>query len=175
MSYVALKEGDEVGVMTFGTEPGGECDFAARKGMASLNALMARVYDIQPGPVHSDYLAAARRLMTAYRKRSLVVLLTNFRGEDAAELQPALRLMRTRHLVMVASLREQVLGEMMEQAVDTVRQSVEVAGAHYFEQARHQAFARCVGRDALSLDVEPADLPVSLVNRYHAVKTARML
>jgi hypothetical protein len=32
-----------------------------------------------------------------------------------------------------------------------------------------------VGHDALSVDVEPAQLAVALVNRYHAVKRARLL
>jgi hypothetical protein len=47
--------------------------------------------------------------------------------------------------------------------------------AHLFAQARRDAFARVVGQDPLSIDVEPAQLAVSLVNRYHAVKRAGLL
>lgn len=175
MSYVALKDGDEVGAMTFGTAPGQQRHFAPRKGSATLNALIARLHDIEPGATHSDYLLAAQALLRVQHKRALVVLLTNFRDEDSAELQPALKLLRQRHLVLVASLRERVLREIAEQPLDTPGQAIEVAGAHVFEQSRRDAFNRVVGHDALSVDVEPHQLAVALVNRYHAVKRSGLL
>jgi len=175
LTHVALKEGDEVGAMTFGHALGQGRRFAPRKGAATLNALMARLYDIQPGNDHSDYLEAAREVMKAQRKRALVIVLTNFRDEDAAELTPALKLLRTRHLVLVASLRERVLRELANQEMRTSEQAIDVAGAHWFEQARRDSFRRVTGLDALSVDVEPRLLPVALVNRYHAVKKARLL
>ncbi|MEO8152513.1 MAG: DUF58 domain-containing protein [Rhizobacter sp.] len=175
LSYVALKEGDEVGALTFGNAAGQQRRFAPRKGGATLNALMARLYDIEPSATHSDYLMAAQDLLRAQHKRALVIVLTNFRDEDAAELTPALKLLRTRHLVLVASLRERVLRQLGEQPITQERHAVEVAGAHLFAQSRGDAFRRVVGHDALSVDVEPDALPVALVNRYHAVKRAGLL
>ena len=175
LGYVALKEGDEVGAMTFGNPPGEQRDFAPRKGIATLNALMNRLHDIEPGATHSDYLVAAQELLRLHPKRALVIMLTNFRDEDAAELQPALRLLRQRHLVLVASLRERVLGELAAQPLNQPQHAVEVAGAHLFQQSRRDAFAGVVGNDPLSIDVEPAQLAVALVNRYHAVKKSGLL
>ena len=91
------------------------------------------------------------------------------------ELEPALRLLRTRHLVLLASLRERVLREIAEQPLRGDAQAIEVAGAHLFAQARADAFARLAARDALLVDVEPARLPAELVNRYRAVKRAGLL
>jgi len=175
LAHVALKEGDAVGAMTFGTAPQDARLFAPRKGQASLNALVASLYDIEPRATHSDYLVAATELIRAHRKRALVVVLTNFRDEDMPELEPALRLLRTRHLVLLASLRERVLREIAEQPLRSDVQAVEVAGAHLFAQARSDAFARLAARDALLVDVEPARLPAELVNRYRAVKRAGLL
>ena len=175
LSYVALKEGDEVGAMTFGCPPEERRDFAPRKGSATLNALMNRLHDIQPGATHSDYLLAAQELLRVQKRRALVIVLTNFRDEDAAELRPAIKLLRRKHLVLVASLRERVLGHIASQPLVHARDAVDVAGAHLFEQSRRDAFARVVGNDPLSVDVEPADLAVALVNRYHAVKRAGLL
>ena len=175
LSYVALKEGDEVGAMTFGCPPEERRDFAPRKGSATLNALMNRLHDIQPGATHSDYLLAAQELLRVQKRRALVIVLTNFRDEDAAELRPAIKLLRRKHLVLVASLRERVLGHIASQPLVHARDAVDVAAAHLFEQSRRDAFARVVGNDPLSVDVEPADLAVALVNRYHAVKRAGLL
>lgn len=183
LAYVALAQGDEVGAMTFGHAPGAGDGaatarlFAPRKGRESLNALMASLYAVQPTPAHSDYLRAARDLMTRHAKRALVVVLTNFRDEDAAELAPALRLLRTRHLVLLASLREPVVRELIEQplAGRAGSAAIEVASAHLYQQSRAAAFSRLAAQDALLIDVEPQQLPVELVNRYHAVKRAGLL
>ena len=179
LAHVALKEGDAVGAMTFGTEPSNARHFAPRKGHASLNALIAAIYDIEPRATHSDYLSAAAELMRVQRKRALVVVLTNFRDEDSAEIEPALRLLRSRHLVLLASLRERVLREIAEQPLGTGvggdAKAVEIAGAHLFAQSRRDAFARLATRDGLLIDVEPSQLPAQLVNRYRAVKRAGLL
>ena len=175
LAYVALKEGDEVGAMTFGGPPGQTRRVAPRKGVQSLNPLIAALYDIEPQATHPDYRVAATELMQGLRKRSLIVILTNFREEDAAELGPALKLLRTRHLVLLASLRERALREVAEQPLAVERDAIEVAGAHLFAQARDDAFGRLAARDAYLLDVEPEQVAVALVNRYRAVKRAGLL
>ncbi len=175
LAHVALKDGDEVGALTFGTAPEHKRAFAPRKGLATLSALTAVLHDIQPEATHSDYLIAARDLMRVHSKRALIVLLTNFRDEDAPELDAALKLLRSRHLVLLASLRERVLREMTEQPLKESRHAVEVAGAHLFAQARGDAFRRLAERDALMVDAEPERLAVELVNRYHTAKRAGLL
>ena len=175
LSYVALREGDEVGVITFGNPPGQSRSFAPRKGLNTLGALMNALYDLQPSATHSDYAAAVREVARAHPRRALVIMLTNFRDEDADELRPALQLLRRGHLALVASLRERVIGHLAARPLDTPRRGIEVAAAHLFEQTRRDAFARVVNHDALSIDVEPAQLATALVNRYHAVKRAGLL
>ncbi|HEY2592633.1 MAG TPA: DUF58 domain-containing protein, partial [Chloroflexota bacterium] len=164
-----------VGAMTFGHDPSQQRHCAPAKGMAALNSLVARLYDVEPGPTHSDYLAAARDLMLRVPRRSLVVVLTNFRDEDCQELEDAFKLMCTRHLVLLASLKEGVVAEIMAQPLEDSHAIAEVASAHWFQNARTEAFRRLSGRDQLLVDVEPAMLATTLVNRYHAVKRARLL
>ena len=175
LAYVALKDGDAVGAMTFGHDASQQRHFAPSKGMGALNALVARLHDVEPTPTHSDYLAAARDLMLRLRRRSLVVVLTNFRDEDCEELEDALKLMRTRHLVMLASLKEGVVAEIVSQPLDGPRSVVDVASAHWFQNARADAFRRLSGKNQLLVDVEPERLAAALVNRYHAVKRGRLL
>lgn len=175
LAYVALKDGDAVGAMTFGHDVSQQRHFAPSKGMGALNALVARLHDVEPTPTHSDYLVAARDLMTRLRRRSLVVVLTNFRDEDCEELEDALRLMRTRHLVLLASLKEGVVAEIAGQPLEAHQAVADVAAAHWFQHARAEAFRRLSGKNQLLVDVEPERLAAALVNRYHAVKRARLL
>ena len=175
LSYVALKQGDEVGAMTFGTPPGEARSFPPRKGVQALNLLMGELYAVQPTPTHSDYIAAARDFLTRHNKRSLVVIITNFRDEDSSELGSALRLLRTRHLVLLASLREGITRELASQPLTSTEAAVEIASAHLFEQSRRDAFNRLAARDALMVDAEPERLGVELVNRYQAAKGAGLI
>lgn len=175
LSYVALTQGDAVGAMTFGTPPGEGRWFAPRKGARTLNALIGQLFAVQPTLAPSDYLSAARDLLTRQHKRALVILITNFRDEDGTELDHALRLLRTRHLVLVASLRERVVGDLLEQPLTTGDAAVAVASAHLYEQARRDAFNRLAARDALMVDAIPERLGVDLVNRYHAVKRSGLI
>jgi len=175
LTYVALKHGDAVGALTFGSPPGEERWAAPRKGAATLNSLMSELYAVQPTPTHSDYLSAAKDLLRRHRKRSLVIVVTNFRDEDSSELGQALRLLRTRHLVMTASLREQIVRQLAEQPLTSGRAAIEVASALHYEQQRRDAFNAIAAKDSLMVDAEPERLSIELVNRYHAVKRAGMI
>lgn len=172
LAYVALRQGDAVGVMTFGTPRGQERSFAPSKGAQRLNAMMAQLYDIEPTLTHADYVAAAQELMRRQRKRALVIIVTNFRGEVSTELGYALRLLRTRHLVLLASLREVVIAKLANQPIGTADAAIEVASAHLYEQSSRDAFMRLAAHDVLMLLTEPDRLGIELVNRYHALKRA---
>ena len=175
LTYVALRHGDAVGAMTFGTSAGEARSFAPRKGAGALKALMGELYAVQPTATHSDYIAAARNLLLRQRKRALVIVITNFRDEDSGEIGQALRLLRTRHLVMLASLRERIVGELMSQPIVSGDAAIEIASAHLYDQARREAFNRLAAHDALMVDAEPERLGIELVNRYHAVKRAGLI
>jgi uncharacterized protein (DUF58 family) len=172
LAYVALRQGDAVGAMTFGTPSGQERSFAPSKGARKLNALMGQLYDIQPTPTHADFVAAARDLLRRQRKRALVVIVTNFRDEVSTELGYALQLLRSRHLVLLASLRELIVGELTSQPLVSGDAVIEVASAHLYEQSTRDAFKRLAARDALIFSTEPERLGIELVNRYHALKRA---
>lgn len=174
LSYVALAQGDAVGAMTFGTPPGQDRSFPPRKGVHALNALMAELYDVQPTVTHADYVAAARTVTERLPKRALVIIITNFRDEDSPELTFALRLLRRRHLVLVASLRERIVDQLIAQPISDDA-TVDIAAAHLYEQSRRDAFNRLAARDAVMVDAPPERLGVDLVNRYHALKRAGVM
>ena len=172
LSYVALQRGDAVGAMTFGTPQEDERSVPPKKGKHALHGLMSAFFGVQPTLNYSDYVLAAEQLLRRQRRRALVIVITNFRDEDSSELSHALRLLRSRHLVLVASLRERIVRDLMMQPLVSNESAVEIASAHLYEQARRDAFNRLADRDGLMVDAEPDQLGVALVNRYHAVKRA---
>ena len=134
-----------------------------------------------PAPASESIPAAFERLeqlalaAEAPKKRALVIVITNFRDEDSSELGYALRLLRSRHLVMLASLRERIVGELISQPLISGEAAQDIASAHLYEQSRRDAFNRMAGHSPLTIDAEPDQLGVQLVNRYHAAKRAGLI
>lgn len=172
LAWVALRQGDLVGLATAG---GIDRHLPAVKGRGGLAALVGAVYDLEPTLEPADYQAAAANLLARQRRRALVVVLTNLRDEDADELQPALRLLCARHLVLLASLKEQTLREVASQEPDTLEKALEVATTHGYLAARQKAHEKIKGQGALVLDVEPDRLAIEVVNRYLEIKRGGQL
>ena len=166
-AYVALREGDAAGLLTFA---GTERWLPPRKTGAALDELLQSLYDLQPAPTATDYLAAARAYSARVRKRSLVILVTNLRDEEDDTLLPALQLLRARHLVLVANLRERTLEQALESPVQDFEGALLHGAIHDYLGQRRRSFERIHAEGVLTLDVLPDQLPVALVNRYLALK-----
>ncbi len=175
LAFVALKQGDSVGALSFGQAVGGDRYFAPDKGAAALTRLTNTFHDLQPQPRTGDYLEAAKALMVRVPKRAMVVILTNLRDEDEDELQLAIRVLSTKHLVVLASLREAALDTVLERDVKTFDDALEVASAQHYLEARGRTFSRLVRKETFALDVPPAMLPIALVNQYLEIKRSGRL
>lgn len=167
LAHVALRQGDAVGMMTFG----GDTRYVPpRKSQAQIQHLLARVFDLQSSLHAPDYYQAAVQLLRQQRKRSLVVLVSNLRDEDDSGLFAGVQLLRQRHLVVVASLREQILDAALRAPTDTLDAALtQAATAQYLEQ-RKRGFALLQASKIPCLDVEPQNLAVALINHYQDMK-----
>ena len=172
LAYVALRQGDSVGFLTFS---GTERWLPPVQGNVGLEAILRLVYDLETTQSPSDYLEAATRLMMRQKRRALVLLLSNLRDEDSDEIVPALRLLRTRHLVLLASLRETVLKETLERPVEGLKDALRVGAVHRYLSARGQVLDKLQVGGILTLDTEPEMLPYQVVNRYLEVKRSGLL
>ncbi len=172
LAYVSLRQGDAVGFLTMS---GTQRWLAPRKARATVSLILNRVYDLHPTLHTTDYYSAALELMKRLRKRALVVILSNLRDEDDDTLAPALGLLQSRHLVLFASLREQILSRALASRADTFDRALTHAATADYLQRRSIAFRRLERRGAVCVDVEPAELPIALVNRYIDIKRSGRL
>lgn len=172
LTYIALRQGDAVGMLSFSGTPRW---LPPRKGLTAMNHMLNTLYDLHAGLHTPDYSQAVQQLMARQSRRALVVLLTNLRDEDGDDLLPALHLLRRRHLVLLANLREPVLDRMLESDIGTLDQALERAAAHAYLAHRQQAHEGIKRAGVLSLDVPPDQLAVQVVNRYLSIKSSGML
>ena len=169
VAHVALRQGDQVAVKSFG---GSDRWLPPIKGGHAMPVLLNHLYDYQTTPAPSDFPEAVEKLMARQRRRSLVILLTNLRGEDGKELLPALQTLQSRHLVLLASMREEVTRDALSQPVESFPSALRHLAAGRYVQERREILATLGALGILTLDSTAGEFPVALANRYSDIKAA---
>ena len=146
-----------------------------RKGGDPVRRLLEQTYDLQSSPAAADYLVAARELLSRQERRALVLLLTNVRDEDQAELQQAVAMLVRRHLVLVADLREAALDAVFDQPVRDLDGALRLHAVYDYLERRRLSHQRLRHQGALALDLLPSQLPAALVNQYFDIKSSGRL
>lgn len=172
LGFMAQKQGDAVGLMTFG---GDLRWLAPAKGRTGLDRLLAGVYDLQPSDTAPDFTQAASALLNRLSKRAFVVIITNLRDEDDTALRTACELLSSRHLVMCASLREKVLDDARAAPVTGLAGALRYSASVHYLQQRRAAIKRLGIRADRLIDITPAQLSAALVNRYLDIKESGQL
>jgi uncharacterized protein (DUF58 family) len=137
--------------------------------------MLGAIYDLQPQPIATDYLAAATELSLRQPRRALVVMITNVRDEDAEDLLSAVRQLRRRHVVIVASLREKALDQARELVPRHFDDALLVGATALYLEDRRRAHDALRAHGASVLDVDSDTLPAALVERYLAIKREGVL
>lgn len=165
--YVALHEGDAVGLLSFA---GDQRWLAPLKGQGNVNHLISRLYDLHSTTATSDFVEAARQLLHRHRKRALVILVSDIRDEDADDLRMSCELLSSRHLVVVASLREACLDVPPAQPLHTFDDAVTAAGTMLYGSQRNNCLRRLRRRGIAVIDCPPKTLHIDMVAQYMAMK-----
>lgn len=199
LGYVALRQGDSVGMISFSDEIHGFVP--PRGGMNQMNRLLHASFDRFPRLTESRYDQAFRYLAAHCRKRSLVVLMTNLVDEvNSNQVERYLTNLVGRHLPLGVLLRDRRLFDAVEgdgggstgQATLTGTASRETSAVprrpsstdeqlwHAAAAAdilawRHQVLTDLQRKGVLALDVFPEAMTAPLVNRYLEVKARHLL
>jgi len=173
LSYVALRQGDAVGLSTFADDQ--PRYLAPVKGSGQLNVLLNTVYDLASSQRPADYQAAIRQLLTRQKRRALVILMTNLQDEDHGELTNAVQHLSRQHQVLVVSLREETLDQMRQDSVQTLPEALAYCGAVDYLNARAELNERLNAHGTPVLDVPTSKLNTELVSMYLSWKKAGAL
>jgi uncharacterized protein (DUF58 family) len=172
VSYLALRQGDAVGMLAAG---GATTWVPPRRGAGAIEGLLRGSYALQPSPVATDFLAAATELSVRQRRRALVMLVTNLRDEDMDDVLAAVTLLKKRHLVCIASLREVALDAALATEVEDLPDAIRAGATARYLQQRNAAHEALRNHGVMVLDVTCGQLPAALVERYLAVKRDGLL
>ncbi|MDR2518779.1 MAG: DUF58 domain-containing protein [Spirochaetaceae bacterium] len=172
VGYTALKHGDSVGAGSFGNA---ERWLAPRKGRAAFPALMNGLYDLKSAPVPSSLFSGLENALSRLRRRTFIMLISNFREEDGESLSWILSRIQRRHLLLMVSLREQEAESLALQDMDSLDAALERAAAFSYLVSRRTLYKKWEHAGLLTLEASSSRLSASLINRYLEVKRSGRL
>lgn len=173
LAYVALRQGDAVGLQTFAHDQ--PRFLPPAKGQAQLSALLKGVYDVQTTTQPADFTQAVSQLLSRQKRRALVVVVSNLRDEDNRELSSAMQRLGRHHRVLIASLREEVLDRLRQQTVDSYQQALDYCGTLDYLRNRARQYDHLTAHHLPVLECRPDELGPRLVSQYLQWKKAGTL
>lgn len=174
LSYVALRQGDTVGLLAGANQI--QRWVRPLRGMGAIESLIRQVYDLQATYEATDYELLTEELRRRYRKRSLVIVLTHALDELHFEtIAGQLRRLRSPHLVLGAFLENVPLRERAEMVPETDLEAFQVAAATEMIAAQQAQIARLQQSGLLVVNTQPEQLSSRLISRYLDIKARHQL
>lgn len=174
MAYVALSQGDAVGMLCFSDKI--HSYIPPRGGSSQMNRLIQAGFDQFPRLVESRYDQAFLYLSTHCKRRSLVVLATNVIDEvNANAIVDYLGNINGQHLPLGVLLRDREMFEAADSPDGDEFQMYRAAAAADILLWRDQVLRDLEHRGVLIVDAFPDELTAPLVNQYLEVKAKHLL
>jgi uncharacterized protein (DUF58 family) len=174
LSYVALDQGDSVGLLCFSDHihtyvpPAG--------GKRQMNRLLHAGFDQFPRLVQSRFDEAFLYLSSHCRRRSLVVLITNVIDQvNAQQIESYMGNLIGCHVPLLVLTRDHRVFEAADNPTPDPSVLYRSAAACQLLVWRNQVIRGMKARGGLALDVFPDQMSSPLVNQYLEVKARHML
>jgi len=174
LAFLALKTGDNVGLMGFGDDMG---EFLrSAKGMAHFRRIIDASDRLTPTPEETNYNRAFHLFSRYQRRRSLLVVFTDFVDRVSATLLlEALSYVSRRHLVLFVACRDQELFER------TLVPPASLADMHEHNEIfrllgeREQVLLEMQRMNIHTLDLDASRVTVPLLNAYFRLKSEQRI
>ncbi len=174
LSYVALHQGDSVGMLCFSDRI--QTYVPAAGGKRQMNRILHAGFNQFPSLVQSRFDEAFLYLSNHCRRRALVVLVTNVIDQvNADQVQNYMQNLIGCHLPLLVLLRDHRLFEAADNPAPDAEVLHRSAAASQLLVWRHDVIRRMRAAGALTLDVFPDQMTSPLVNQYLEVKARHLL
>lgn len=166
--------GDNVGFYSFAARP--QPFLPPRPGRSAFGRIQASCADLVQEPVESNHTLGLTTLNGKLKRRSLVVVFSDFVDSTTAELLVEnLAVMQRQHLILYVALRDpamQALTRPEDEGLDAVARAV---AASQILAERQAVLDKLHRLGILCLDVAPGALTPALVSRYIDIKAKELI
>jgi uncharacterized protein (DUF58 family) len=174
LTAVATRLGDRAGMVAFDSEV--RAVVAAGHARDQLSRVTEAMYSLEPELVESDYRGAFATTLARFRRRTMLVVLTELAEQAVTQsLVPALPLIARDHLVVVASVTDPEVREWAAASPIEAGAAYRKAAATAALADRRRVVARLRGLGAVVVDAPPGRLAPDLADAYLKVKATGRL
>ncbi|HEV7699893.1 MAG TPA: DUF58 domain-containing protein [Pyrinomonadaceae bacterium] len=168
------RAGDNCGLLVFGRRV--RKFLPPKRGPEHLDAVLEALHDLEPELIEPSYARAFQFIASSTKKRSFVVVLTDLVDKDSSkELITSLKLLRPRHLPMVATIGDRDLNLVVNQTPKTDKDVFTQSAAEEIIYQREAALRMVETVGGLAVDVTAQTLAPKLLETYLRVKERGML
>jgi uncharacterized protein (DUF58 family) len=174
VTTVAARLGDRCGLVAFDRTV--RAVVAPGAGREQLGRVTEAMYDLSPELLESDYRGAFTTTLARFRRRSMLVLLTDLVEQAVGEsLLPALPLVARHHVVLVGAVRDPDVERWATATPTDAEAAYRKAAAVAALDARARATARLRALGAVVVDAPPGRLAPLLTDAYLEAKATGRL
>lgn len=173
-SYVAISRRDRVGVLTFDDTV--QRYLPPQTGMGQFYRVVETLHDVQAGMSEVNYGRALRYVQIQQQSRSLIVLLTDPAGPEAARgLVHQLGAFYPRHLPLCVTLSDPMVLQTAQRAPYSTEAIYQRAVAEQIMDERQLWLDQLRQQGVVTLDVPAYQLTAQVINKYLELKEAARL
>jgi uncharacterized protein (DUF58 family) len=174
LTAVATRLGDKCGLVAFDRQVRAVVPPARHTDQVSR--VTEAMYALEPELSESDYSGAFAEVVARYRRRAMLVLLTDLNEQAVADsVLPALPLITRTHLVVVAAVRDPQVEAWSTGSVTSEEEAYRQVAAVQALAERDRTAARLRGLGATVVDASPGRLANDLADAYLLAKSTGRL
>ncbi|MEP6947558.1 MAG: DUF58 domain-containing protein [Acidobacteriota bacterium] len=168
------RAGDNCGLVIFGRQI--KKFLPPTRGIRHMDAVLEALHDLEPDLIEPSYARAFQFIASNLKKRAFVVILTDVIDKDSSkELINSLKLLRPRHLPLVATIGDRDLNSAVSSAPGDIKDVFTQSAAEEIIHQRESALRLVETIGGLALDVTGETLAPRLLESYLRVKERGLL
>ncbi|CAN5433508.1 DUF58 domain-containing protein [soil metagenome] len=168
------RAGDNCGLVIFGRRV--VKYLPPKRGVEHIDAVLEALHNLEPELIEPSYARAFQFIASNSKKRAFVVILTDLVDKDSSkELINSLRLLRPRHLPLVAPIGDRDLNAAVSHAPADIKEVFTQSAAEEIIHQRESALRLVESLGGMALDLTAQTLAPSLLESYLKVKERGLL
>lgn len=170
----SARAGDNCGLVVFGRRV--RKYLPPKRGPEHIDAVLEALHDLEPELIEPSYARAFQFIASNTKKRAFVVILTDLVDKDSSkELINSLKLLRPRHLPLVATIGDRDLNAAVSEAPTDIKDVFTQSAAEEIFHQRESALRLVETLGGLALDVTAQTLAPKLLETYLRIKERGIL
>lgn len=170
----SARAGDNCGLVVFGRRV--RKFLPTKRGIEHIDAVLEALHDLEPELIEPSYARAFQFIASNLKKRAFVVILTDLVDKDSSkELLTSLKLLRPRHLPLVATIGDRDLNAAVSGEPTNIKDVFTQSAVEEVIHQRESALRLVESLGGLAIDVTGETLAPKLLESYLRVKERGML